>query len=57
MISTDASDYVFGAVFAQVQPDGTERSVAFTSPTLNVTEQKYSTVETEALARVWAAEK
>lgn len=57
VISTDASDYGLGTVFAQVQPDGTEQPVAFAFPTLNVTEQKYSTVETEALARVWATEK
>lgn len=45
VISTDASDYGLSAVFAQVQPDGTEKPVAFASRTLTVIEHKYSTVE------------
>ncbi|XP_023806938.1 uncharacterized protein K02A2.6-like [Oryzias latipes] len=57
IISTDASDYGVGAVFSQLQPDNTERTVAFASRTLSSTERKYSTVEKEALACVWAVEK
>lgn len=34
VISTDASDYGLGTVFAQVQSDGTEKPVAFASRTL-----------------------
>lgn len=57
LISTDASDYGLGAVFTQLHPDHTERTVAFASRTLTPTERKYSTVEKEALACVWAMEK
>ncbi|KAF7647901.1 hypothetical protein LDENG_00165050 [Lucifuga dentata] len=57
VISTDASDYGVGAMFAQVQPDGTEKPVAFAFRTLTTAERKYSIVEKEALACVWATEK
>ncbi|KAL1251129.1 hypothetical protein QQF64_018925 [Cirrhinus molitorella] len=57
VISTDACDYGLGAVFSQIQQDGTEKPVAFASRTLTVTESKYSIVEKEALACVWATEK
>lgn len=57
LVSIDASDYGLGAVFAQIQPDSTEKHVAFASRTLTETERKYSTAEKEALACVWAAEK
>ncbi len=46
---------VLGAVFAQIQSDGTEKPVA--SRTLTDAEKKYSIVEKEALACVWATEK
>uniref|UniRef100_A0A9J7XM44 Reverse transcriptase domain-containing protein n=1 Tax=Cyprinus carpio carpio TaxID=630221 RepID=A0A9J7XM44_CYPCA len=57
IISTDASDYGLGAVFTQIHPDNTERTVAFASRSLTQTERKYATVEKEALACVWAVEK
>ncbi len=57
IILTDTSTYGLGAVFSQVGADDQEHSVAFASRTLTLAEQKYSTVEKEGLACVWAVEK
>uniref|UniRef100_A0A3B3RYT1 Gypsy retrotransposon integrase-like protein 1 n=1 Tax=Paramormyrops kingsleyae TaxID=1676925 RepID=A0A3B3RYT1_9TELE len=57
VISTDASAYGLGAVFSQIVRSCPSGSIAFASRTLSTAEQKYSTVEKEALACVWAVEK
>lgn len=57
IVSTDTSDYGLGAILSQVHPDHSECTVAFASQTLTPDERRYSTVEKEALACVWAFEK
>lgn len=57
IVSTNASDYGIGGVLTQLHPDNCERAVAFASRLLSAADRKYSVVEKEALACVWAAER
>ncbi len=57
IVTTDASDYGIGGVLTQIHADNMEKTVGFASRTLTTAEQKYSTVEKEALACVWATER
>ena len=51
-LDTDASDTGIGAVLSQVQPDGTERVVAYASRTLTKPERRYCVTRRELLAVV-----
>ena len=53
---TDASPVGLGAVLVQSQ-DGTDRALCYTSRALSDVERRYSQVEKEALAVVWACER
>ncbi len=53
LLQTDASDTGLGAVLSQIQ-DGEEHPVIYISRKLTPAEQRYATVEKEALAVKWA---
>lgn len=53
VLTTDASNTALGAVLSQSTPPN-DHPVAYASRTLNETEQRYSTIEKELLAIVWA---
>ena len=56
VVRTDASDIGLGAVLMQ-ETDGKLFPVSFASKKLNTTQQKYSVIEKECLALVWAVKK
>lgn len=53
VLTTDASNVALGAVLSQGKI-GCDRPICYASRTLNDSEQKYSTIEKELLAIVWA---
>lgn len=52
-LTTDASNFAIGAILSQ-GPVGSDKPIAYASRTLNDTELKYSTIEKEMLAIIWA---
>ena len=56
MISADASTFGLGAVLLQ-KVKGQWKPVAFASRAMTETEQRYSQIQKEALAIVWACDK
>ena len=57
VIQADACRHGIGATLSQVQSDGTLRMVCAAPRSLTETEQRYATIEQDALAIVWACEK
>lgn len=53
ILTTDASNFAIGAVLSQ-GPLGSDKPVAYASRTLSDTEGRYSTIEKELLAVIWA---
>lgn len=53
ILTTDASDVAIGAVLSQGSV-GSDKPIAYASRTLSETESRYSTIEKELLAIIWA---
>ena len=57
VVSSDASSVGLDGLLKQRQPDGTMAPIMFVSRALTPTEQRYATIEKEALAVTYAVEK
>ena len=56
-LTTDASNYGIGAILWQKEAEGNKAIIGAASRSLNETEQRYSTIDKEALGVVWGLEK
>lgn len=57
IVGTDASTYGVSAILSQILPDGTERVLQYASDTLTNTKRKYSQIDKEAYAIIFAIKK
>lgn len=53
IVTTDASNVAIGAILSQ-GPIGSDKPICYASRTLNQSEERYSTIEKELLAVIWA---
>jgi RNase H-like domain found in reverse transcriptase len=57
IVRTDASDYAVGACVAQIDDEGQERPIAFASAKLTEVQCRWSTIEKEAYAVIFALQR
>ncbi|XP_046145704.1 uncharacterized protein K02A2.6-like [Osmia bicornis bicornis] len=57
IVATDASSYGVGAILSHKYPDGSERVLQYASQTLSKTQRRYSQIDKEAYAIIFAIKK
>ena len=57
IVHTDASKYAVGASLAQLDDEGREKSIAYASSRLSAVQSRWSVIEKESYAKVFALSK